>query len=129
MALLSAALLAPGCAHKRPPVPYGPALPPAGTPSTPARTASPAPAPTKAPAPAPVPALSPTQLAARDTAAASRALHRCAGQKLLPEQENTRDATRDAIAQARAALLRGDAVRARSLARTARQLAESLECY
>jgi len=124
-AVLSAALVLPGCAHKRPPEPARVVT----VEPEPARrdTARPREAVRRA-APEPAPALSPAALAARDTAAASRVLRRCAGHKLLPEQENTRDATLDMIAQARTALLRGDGTRARSLARTARQLAESLSC-
>ncbi len=67
-------------------------------------------------------------LAVRDTLAVSKALKRCEGKDLLPEQESTYDATMKLLADARAALLRGDPARARSLARNARQLVSSLEC-
>jgi hypothetical protein len=64
----------------------------------------------------------------RDTSAVSRALKRCAGKTLLPEQESTFIATQKLLAQTREALQRGDVARARSLARNARQLVSSLDC-
>ena len=67
-------------------------------------------------------------LAVRDTVAVSKALKRCAGKSLLPEQESTYDATAKLLADTRTALLRGDVTRARSLARNARQLVSSLDC-
>lgn len=67
-------------------------------------------------------------LAVRDTVAVSKALKRCAGKNLLPEQETTYDATQKLLDDTRAALLRGDVTRARSLARNARQLVSSLDC-
>jgi len=126
---LSAVLVLPGCAHRRPPEPAKPVTAaPRHAPARPDVIPAPVPARPSAPAPARPPVLSAAAQAARDTAAAGLVLRRCAGHKLLPDQENTRDATLDLISQARAALLRGDATRARSLARTARQLAESLSC-
>lgn len=67
-------------------------------------------------------------LAVRDTVAVSKALKRCGGKTLLPEQESTYDATVQLLSEARDALLRGDVTRARSLARNARQLVSSLDC-
>lgn len=64
----------------------------------------------------------------RDTTAAGARMRRCAGKKLLPEQESTWDATARLVADARVALLRGDLPRAASLARNARQLSTSLVC-
>jgi hypothetical protein len=66
--------------------------------------------------------------AAHDTAAAGARLRRCADRRLLPDQQNTRDAAAALLAQTRVALLAGDLVRARSLAREARQLSAALNC-
>jgi hypothetical protein len=67
--------------------------------------------------------------AVADTLAASQALGRCAGRKLVPEQEATYDGIADLLAQARAAFAAGDTARAAQLAREARQLATSLNCF
>jgi hypothetical protein len=69
------------------------------------------------------------QQAVRDTVAAGARLRRCAGRKLLPEQESLWDSTARLLVEARVALERGDATRARSLARDARQLSTSLDCH
>lgn len=66
--------------------------------------------------------------AAADTLAARNALNRCAGRKLLPEQESTVDSVSDALARARDALARGDLTAGASYAREARQLSRSLGC-
>ena len=66
--------------------------------------------------------------AVRDSASAGARLRRCAGRRLLPDQESIWDAAAGLLAQPRAALLRGDVSRARSLARNARQLVTSLRC-
>jgi hypothetical protein len=110
----------------------------------PARPASaPPPASPAAPAPrAAVPDTTPYRLAppaprapstwrrtVADTLAARRALRRCEGKKLLPEQESTYEATALLLLQAREALQRKDAAEARSLARRARLLSSSLTCY
>jgi hypothetical protein len=80
--------------------------------------------------PAPAPDERETQLArvVADTTAARDLLGKCAGRKLLPDQEGVHDATGKALRDARAALLTGDLVRAQSLARQARSLASSLGC-
>jgi hypothetical protein len=64
-----------------------------------------------------------------DTTAASAAVRKCAGKTLLPDQESVFETTRGYLIQARAALKRGELWEAESLARKARQLALSLECY
>jgi hypothetical protein len=64
-----------------------------------------------------------------DTTAASAAVKHCAAKTLLPDQESVFDTTRSYLIQARAALQRDDLWQAESLARRARQLALSLECY
>ncbi len=66
--------------------------------------------------------------ALRDTLAAGARLRRCAGRGLLPDRQNTWDAATGLLAQAHAALLRGDAAGARTFAREARQLAADLDC-
>ena len=66
--------------------------------------------------------------AAADTLAARRALNRCAGRNLLPEQESTIVSVTSLLRSAQAAMLNQDWTRAESLARQARQLAGSLGC-
>jgi hypothetical protein len=63
-----------------------------------------------------------------DTTAAGGAVRRCAGRKLLPDQESVFDTARSLLGQARAALEQDELWRAESLARKARQLASSLNC-
>ena len=63
-----------------------------------------------------------------DTTEAGAAARRCAGQKLLPDQENVLDATLTYLADTREALRKDELSRAGSLARKARQLASSLNC-
>ena len=63
-----------------------------------------------------------------DTTAAGGAVRRCAGRKLLPDQESVFDTARSLLGQARAALELDELWRAESLARKARQLASSLNC-
>jgi hypothetical protein len=63
-----------------------------------------------------------------DTTAASSAVRKCAGRKLLPDQESVFDTTRSLLEQTRAALRRNELWRAESLARKARQLSSSLSC-
>lgn len=63
-----------------------------------------------------------------DTTAASAAVRKCAGRKLLPDQESVFDTTRSLLDQTRAALRRNELWRAESLARKARQLSSSLSC-
>lgn len=63
-----------------------------------------------------------------DTTAARAALKRCAGRKLLAEQESSVDATTRLLMDANAALLEGDVPRAASLARQAASLARSIGC-
>ena len=63
-----------------------------------------------------------------DTTAARAALKRCAGRKLLAEQENSVDSTTRLLMDAHAALLEGDVPRAASLARQAASLARSIGC-
>ena len=64
----------------------------------------------------------------RDTSAARIALDRCAGRKLLPEQEAVVDGTETLLIQVRQALAAQDFTRARRLAREARSLAASSPC-
>lgn len=95
--------------------------------------APPATADTLAPVPPPRPMtpsgeVSMRGIVVRDTAAVSKALKRCGGKNLLPEQESTFIATQKLLDQTREALARGDVARARSLARNARQLVSSLDC-
>lgn len=63
-----------------------------------------------------------------DTTAAGAAVRRCAGRRLLPDQESVFDTARNLLGQVRAALERDELWRAESLARKARQLASSLNC-
>lgn len=82
-------------------------------------------------APAPLPDKAVESLRARvvaDTLAAREAIDRCAGRKLLPEQEASHDATVGLLMQTRAALMRDDLPRAESLARQARQMSETIGC-
>ncbi len=65
---------------------------------------------------------------AADTTAARAALNRCAGRKLLPDQEGVFEATTRALLDVRAARASGNLARAESLARQAKQLASSLTC-
>lgn len=65
---------------------------------------------------------------AADTLAARRVLDRCAGRKLLPEQESTTEATQRLLRDAGSALAQGDLALAASLARQARQLSRSIGC-
>ena len=65
---------------------------------------------------------------AADTTAARAALKRCAGRKLLPDQEGVFDATTSALIDVRAAFASGKLARAESLARQAKQLSSSLTC-
>ena len=65
---------------------------------------------------------------AADTTAARAALQRCAGRKLLPDQEGVFDATTSALIDVRAAFASGNLARAESLARQAKQLSTSLTC-
>ncbi|MBI5711027.1 MAG: hypothetical protein HZC42_12120 [Candidatus Eisenbacteria bacterium] len=125
---LCCALALAGCAAHHPrPRPEPPHVPIESRP-----TPQPPPADTVRAAPQPPPTLLPKptllELAVSDTSAAGAMLRRCAGRRLLPEQESTWDATASLLAQARAALLRGDVARGRSLARDAKQLASSLGC-
>lgn len=135
VALVSALLLVgalAGCSAHREPVGV-PIDERARPPQPPAATPPPAPADTLAPVPPPRP-MTPSgeeslrSIAVKDTAAVSKALKRCEGQNLLPEQESTFIATQKLLAQTREALARGDVARARSLARNAKQLVSSLEC-
>jgi hypothetical protein len=64
-----------------------------------------------------------------DTTAASAAVKKCATKNLLPDQASVFDTTLGYLVQARAALRRNELWEAESLARKARQLASSLECY
>lgn len=63
-----------------------------------------------------------------DTTAAGGSVRRCAGRKLLPDQESVFDTARSLLGQARTALEHDELWRAESLARKARQLAASLNC-
>jgi hypothetical protein len=63
-----------------------------------------------------------------DTSAVNAAMRRCAGRRLLPDQETTLESTRGLMAQTRAALARDELWRAESLARKAHQLAGALDC-
>jgi len=63
-----------------------------------------------------------------DTTAAGSAVRRCAGRRLLPDQESVFDTALSLLGQARTALERDELWRAESLARKARQLAASLNC-
>jgi len=65
---------------------------------------------------------------AADTLAARSAVRRCAGRKLLPDQESTYEATLQLLRQARDAIRRHDLPAAESLARRARLLSGSLGC-
>jgi hypothetical protein len=63
-----------------------------------------------------------------DTTAARAVLARCAGRRLLPDQQGVFDSTTDLLIQARRALRSGDLAVAGSRARQARQLTTSLRC-
>jgi hypothetical protein len=63
-----------------------------------------------------------------DTNAARAALARCAGRKLLPDQEGIYEAAVKLLDQARAAFQTGDVAEAASHARRARQTAAALDC-
>lgn len=96
---------------------------------------TPVPEPTADPPPPPVESvISPEerrQTLARivaDTTAAGSAVRRCAGRRLLPDQESVFDTARSLLGQAYEALGRDELWRAESLARKARQLAASLNC-
>lgn len=65
---------------------------------------------------------------AADTAAARATLNRCAGRKLLPDQEGVFESTIKALMDVRAMLATGKLSRAVSFARQARQLSTSLTC-
>lgn len=65
---------------------------------------------------------------AADTTAARAALRRCAGRKLLPDQEGVFDATTKVLMDVRAMFATGNLARAESLARQAKQLSTSLTC-
>ena len=65
---------------------------------------------------------------AADTTAARASLNRCAGRKLLPDQEGVFDATTKALMAVRAMRATGNLARAESLARQAKQLSTSLTC-
>ena len=119
-----------------PPSPEEPVAP-ADTASSRATTpkATPAPEPTPETPPPPVESvISPDErrlTLARivaDTTAAGGSVRRCAGRKLLPDQESVFDTARSLLGQARAALELDELWRAESLARKARQLAASLNC-
>jgi len=123
--------LAAGCAHR----PHGTSIDSRPTPAQPGPFTTAAPDTIEGPRPAPTnpsttrpPAGGGAARAAADTLAARRALNRCAGRKLLPEQESTIVSVSSLLRSAQAALLREDFVRAESLARQARQLAGSLGC-
>ena len=64
----------------------------------------------------------------RDTSAARIALDKCAGRKLLPEQESVVDGTQSLLGQVRQAISVQDLALARRLAREARSLASSAGC-
>jgi hypothetical protein len=90
-----------------------------------------APAPPAGSAPAPgSPAAVPTlrQRIAADTLAARRALRRCAGRRLLVEQEMTFESITRLLIEARSALGAGRLDRAAVVAREARTLSSSLGC-
>jgi len=63
-----------------------------------------------------------------DTTAVRASLRRCAGRKLLPEDESTVASANQLLADTRTAIAAGDLPRAESLARQARQLVRSLSC-
>jgi hypothetical protein len=63
-----------------------------------------------------------------DTTEAGRAVRRCNGRKLLPEQESTIESTLNFLRDARTALKDGELSRAESNARKAKALAASLRC-
>lgn len=65
---------------------------------------------------------------AADTTAARATLNRCAGRKLLPDQEGVFEATTRALMDVRATFASGNLARAESLARQAKQLSTSLTC-
>ena len=114
-----------------PETPAPPATPPAGGKSA---TVPPPAEPTPEPPPPVESVISPEerrQTMARvvaDTTAAGASVRRCAGRRLLPDQESVFDTARNLLGQACAALERDELWRAESLARKARQLAASLNC-
>jgi hypothetical protein len=123
--------LAAGCAHR----PHGTSIDSRPTPAQPGPFSTAVPdtnAELRPAPPNPTPVRPPNgggaARAAADTLAARRALNRCAGRKLLPEQESTIVSVSSLLRSAQAALLREDFIRAESLARQARQLAGSLGC-
>lgn len=129
MTALAAMLTLGGCAastSSRPvsidsrPTPPQPA-PTAATGTTGPTDVTPAPAPHK---PEPVTEAS----IAADTLQTHATLERCAKRNLLPDQESTVDAVRQALGGVRVELVRGDLPRAQSYARQAKQLARSLNC-
>lgn len=65
---------------------------------------------------------------ASDTMVARAAVIRCAGRKLLPDQEGVYEATVQLLIETRTAIAREDLQRAESLARRARQMSVSLTC-
>jgi hypothetical protein len=125
-----------GCAHR----PHGTTIDERPTPPQPGpfTTTSPDPTTTATPSPTPAPTNTPPATTGTDTAGASRAaadtlaarkaLNRCAGRNLLPEQESTIMSVSTLLRSAHDAMVREDWVRAESLARQARQLAGSLGC-
>jgi hypothetical protein len=117
----------PGCAHKPVTIDERP-RPPQPPPASSTSDTTHAVVPTQPTQPTPSGSESLHSLAVADTVAANEALQRCAGKKLLPDEESTADAVASTLAQARAAMLRGDMKQARSLARNARQLSSSLTC-
>ena len=123
--LFLALVVAPGCAHKPVTIDERPRPPQPTAEPVPAHDTTHAVVPTQ---PTPSGNESLHSLAVTDTLAAYQALQRCAGRKLLPDEESTADAVSNTLAQARAAMLRGDMKQARSLARNARSLASSLTC-
>jgi hypothetical protein len=119
LAIGCAALLLAGCAHR--PVSIDSRPTPHQPDSSSYDTSPPRPTPAKRPA-------SLLTQTVRDTASAGARLRRCKGRKLLPEDESVWESTARLLDDTRAALLRGDLGRARSLARNARQLSTSLTC-
>lgn len=122
-----------GCAHKpsstsidQRPTPPQPGPVATTTPDKPTSSTD-LPTPSSPPTGTTTPSGSSTRAAA-DTLAARRAMNRCAGRNLLPEQESTIATVSSLLRSANAALLREDFTRAESLARQARQLAGSLGC-
>ena len=117
-----------------PPAPPPETTPPAPPPASTPPNAAPAVEPPQEPPPPVESVMSPderrqalTRIVA-DTTTAGAAVRRCAGRKLLPDQESVYDTARSFLDQARGALERDELWRAESLARKARQLAASLNC-